>query len=125
MAISSVTPSQVAAAGEGGHVYTPPTSPVAALPAAQTTGKGAVAPPPSAEQVAKAVKQVNDAFTQMGQDLHASIERDQNTGISVVKFQDMNTREVVRQYPSKEIIALAEAFDKSLEARGRLLNVKA
>jgi len=39
--------------------------------------------------------------------------------------QDRNTKEVISQYPSKMIVAIAEAFGQSQEAKGRLLNVSA
>lgn len=68
---------------------------------------------------------MNDAFAQKGQNLSASIERDKATGISVVKFQDTVTKEVISQYPSKAIIAMADAFDQSQAAKGRLVNVSA
>jgi len=80
---------------------------------------------PSPEHVAQAVKQVNATFTEKGQNLYASIENDLATGISVVKFQDRNTKEVISQYPSKVIIAIAEAFAQMQNGKGHLLNVSA
>ncbi len=77
------------------------------------------------ERVEQAVKQVNDAFNQKGQNLYAAIERDKATGINVVKVLDKHTDEVISQYPSKKILAIAEAIDQSLEERGQLLNVRA
>jgi flagellar protein FlaG len=80
---------------------------------------------PTPERVEQAVKQVNDAFNQKGQNLYAAIERDKATGINVVKVLDKHTDEVISQFPSKEILAIAEAIDQSLEDRGQLLNVRA
>ncbi|MDP2804348.1 MAG: flagellar protein FlaG [Gallionellaceae bacterium] len=80
---------------------------------------------PSPERVEQAVKQVNEAFNQKGQNLYAAIERDKTTGIHVVKVLDKHTDEVISQFPSKEILAIAEAIDQSLEDRGQLLNVRA
>ena len=85
----------------------------------------ASAPTPSPEHIAQAVKQVNDAFAQNGQNLYASIEKDQTTGISVVKVSDKNTREVISQFPSKAIIAFAEVISQSQAKKGQLINARA
>lgn len=99
----------------------------APVPEAPKPGAGASASTqaPSPEHLAQAIKQVNNTFTQKGQNLYASIGVDKATGISVVKIQDNNTQEVISQYPSKEIIAMAEALGQQQEARGRLLHVSA
>lgn len=127
MAISSIVSSSVATASSDGaraSAQVPSTVSGSGSPPS-TTGTGASAQAPSPEQVARAVKQVNDAFSQMGQNLYASIEKDQTTGINVVKFQDRNTQEVVSQYPSKAIIAMAEALGQSQGAKGQLINTRA
>lgn len=79
----------------------------------------------SPERVEQAVKQVNETFTQKGQNLYAAIERDKSTGINVVKVLDKSTNEVISQFPSKEIIAIAEAIDQSQEDKGQLINIRA
>lgn len=127
MDISSVASKSVAAAtggGTGGSGQTTPTTPSSTAP---ETAAGANTAPqaPSPERIAQAVKQVNDDFIQKGQNLYASYERDKATGINVVKVLDKNTREVISQFPSKEIIAIAEAIDRDQEARGRLIHVSA
>lgn len=81
--------------------------------------------PPSHERIAQAVKQVNDAFTQKGQNLRVWIEKDDATNINVIKLQDKTTKEVISQYPSKAIIAMAEAISQSLDEKGQLIYVKA
>lgn len=127
MAISSIVSSSVATASSDGaraSVQVPSTASDSSNPSS-TTGTGASTQAPSPEQVTRAVKQVNAAFTQMGQNLYASIEKDQATGINVVKFQDKNTKEVVSQYPSKAIIAMAEALSQSQGAKGQLINTRA
>lgn len=80
---------------------------------------------PSPERIAQAVKQVNDAFTQNGQNLYASIESDKATGISVVKVVDKNTHEEISQYPSKTIIAMAETIDQGIKVKGLMMHVSA
>jgi uncharacterized FlaG/YvyC family protein len=79
----------------------------------------------SKESVAKAVEQVNETFTQKGQDLFASIEKDKATGINVVKVTDRNTKELVSQFPEKIVIAMAAAIGESLDSKGQLIDVQA
>ena len=101
---------------------TPPamTAQVESIPHEDTAARN-----PSPAQVAHAVKQVNDSFVQKGQNLYASIEKDKETGINVVKLLDKNTKEVVRQYPSKEMVAIAAAITQYQESKGQLLDVSA
>lgn len=47
---------------------------------------------------------------------------DDETGIHVVKVMDINTQEVIRQYPSEEILSLAKSLDK---LQGLLIRQKA
>lgn len=131
MAISSLTSaSTVPAQSDGMRSFTPPppatveaSSAVAATATPVTQSVSAQAPSP--EHVAQAVQQVNEAFNQRGQDLYASLERDKDTGINVVKVLDKKTNEIISQFPSKEIIAIAQSIDSAQEDRGQLLNVKA
>ncbi len=130
MAISSVTSASIATVqSDGMRSFTPSPSMTASSAAATTEAPVAqnvtAQANPSPEHVAQAVKQVNDAFSQRGQDLYASIERDKDTGINVVKVLDKKTNEIISQFPSKEIIAIAESIDSAQEDRGQLLNVKA
>ena len=128
MSISLVaTSSNTAAPSDSGRAFVqpPPAATVSEAQKPAATGAGVGAQAPSPEQIAQAVKQVNAAFTQKEQNLYASIERDKATGIDVVKFQDANTKEVISQYPSKAIIAIAEALGQSQEAKGRLINISA
>ena len=80
---------------------------------------------PSPAQVSKAVKQVNESFAQKGQNLYASLEKDKETGIHIVKLLDKDTKEVVSQYPSKEIVAIAAAITQYQESKGQLLDTSA
>jgi flagellar protein FlaG len=47
---------------------------------------------------------------------------DEDTGIHVVKVLDTDTKEVIRQFPSEEILAIAKAFDT---VKGLLVRDKA
>ena len=80
---------------------------------------------PSQAQISQAVKQMNETFAQKGQNLYASIEKDKETGINVVKLLDKNTKEVVRQYPSKEIIAISASIIEYQKSKGQLLDISA
>jgi len=77
------------------------------------------------EQVDRAIDQVNEAFQQKGQNLRALIERDEGTGISVVKVMDKETEEIISQFPSKEILAIAESIRQFQEGKGYLVNTNA
>jgi len=126
MSISSVTSLPVTAdTSVSTFVPAVPASPNSV--AQQTTIAGAeiATPAPSPERVAQAVKQVNDAFSQKGQNLYAAIEKDKASGINVVKVFDKNTNEVVSQFPSKAIVAIADAMSQSNEGKVQLMHVSA
>ena len=127
MDIYPVASGSVATAPSDGtrvFVQATPTAPGSVAPDTASVGTAATQVP-SPESVAQAVKQVNDAFTQNGQNLYASIETAKATGISVVKFTDNITHEDISQYPSKAIIAMAEAIGQGMEGKRLLMNVSA
>ena len=80
---------------------------------------------PSPNQVAQAVKQMNDAFTQKGQNIYATISIDKATGIDVVKIVDKETNETIVQYPSKAILEAAQALQHPQGSGGQLINTEA
>lgn len=126
MTISSVTSIAVTTLpSESVRSAAPSTIPASSAASAQTVATETAAQAPTPERIAQAVRQVNDAFTQKGHDIYAAIERDKETGINVVKVVDKHTDEVISQFPSKEIIAIAEAIDQAQEDKGQLLNVRA
>jgi len=67
---------------------------------------------PSREQVDQAMKDVKQALPMQARNLQFSIDED--TGKTVVKVVDPTTKEVIRQIPSEEILAIAKALDKSM-----------
>lgn len=79
----------------------------------------------SHSNLAKAIKQVNDAFNKRGENLYASFEKDEATGIQLVKIVEKKTNEIIRQMPPKEIVAFAQSLDDDQEWRGRLILDKA
>ena len=128
MDISPVTSRPTTTAlSDGTQTFAPatPTTSSSAIQQIATDSTDVSVPPPSPEQVTQAVKQVNEAFTQNGQNIYAAIEKDKTTGINVVKVLDKNTREVISQFPSKAIIGLAEAISQSLAKKGYMLHTSA
>jgi uncharacterized FlaG/YvyC family protein len=124
MTLSPVTSGSVTtASGEEARIAVQ-TTPSAPAQKSAGAGAGVSTQTPSPEHIAQAVDQVNAALSQKGHSLKASIEKDKTTGIDIVKFRDTNTNEVISQYPSKAVIAIAEAIDQSLEAKGRLINIR-
>jgi len=119
--ISSVTSGSVASVPGGSARGTGQAAPTTSAGA----GVSVTTKTPSTEQVAQAVKQVNDAFAQKGQNLYSSVEKDKISGIDVVQIMDSTTHEVVAQYPSKAIVAMADAVAQPKGGSGQLLNVSA
>ena len=84
--------------------------------AIQPTGQ----PQASREELEKATKEMNDFV----QTISSSIEflLDKDTGSTVVKVIDTATKDVLRQIPSEEMLAIAKAIDK---VKGLLVHQKA
>lgn len=61
------------------------------------------------EEVAQAVKDVNDFVRPINNALSFSLDQESNQ--MVVKVIDQGTKEVIRQIPSEEMLALAKALD--------------
>lgn len=70
--------------------------------------------------VQDAVKRANETVQVLRSNLQFTV--DQATGIDVVKFIDIKTKEVIRQIPSEEMVALARRLD---EIKGLLIKDKA
>ena len=75
---------------------------------------------PTQEVVAKTAQQLESFVASMGRDLSFSV--DSTTGYHIVRVTNPQTREVVRQLPSEELLKIAE----SMQATGSgLVNQKA
>jgi flagellar protein FlaG len=72
------------------------------------------------EDVDSAVKKIAEFVSPNQADINFSV--DESSGIRVVKIIDRNSNEVIRQMPSEEAVALAEALDK---LQGLLIRDKA
>lgn len=79
----------------------------------------AAAADPSREQLAAAVKQINQSMP-ASSSLEFSIDDDSKQ--TVVKIVDMNTKEVLRQIPTLEALEIAKSLDKMM---GLLISQKA
>lgn len=65
--------------------------------------------PVNGEQLQDAVKKVNQVVQALASDLKFTV--DDSTGINVVKVVDLSTKEVIRQIPSEEMLAVAKGID--------------
>lgn len=65
---------------------------------------------PTAEQLNQAVKQIQDVIKQTAQSLQFSIDKD--SGSTIVKVVDTESKKVIRQIPSEEVLAISKALDK-------------
>lgn len=103
-----------AAAPSAAAASTTPVAPNAgAEPTAEASGTVTHPQPgqdPDRETLLQAVEDVRKALAPVAQDLQFSIDDD--TGRTVVKVVDSSTDEVIRQIPSKEVLAIAKALDK-------------
>jgi flagellar protein FlaG len=61
-------------------------------------------------QLTDAVDTINKTLSSMNKGIEFSV--DEETRLRVVKVVDKDTKEVVRQFPSEEVIAIAKALDK-------------
>ena len=86
-----------------------------ATPSAPSTtqparNQNASQPEPSIEQLRQAVNQINENIQSVNKDVQFSI--DHQSGRVVVKVVDTQNNQVIRQIPSKETLAVAEALGK-------------
>jgi len=94
------------------------------------TSSAAVELPTKAVQSAKetvnssslkqATEKLNQAMRMMASNLQFTV--DEETGLDVVKVVDTDTKEIIRQFPSEEVLAIAKAFN---QLQGLLVRDKA
>lgn len=114
--LGSVTPPPVTVSESG----TPPAQPKTAAPVQIANPVRETGAPPSMQQVADAVKSINKALQAQAQGVEFTIDSDSDK--TIVKVVDHETKEVLRQIPSEEALAIAKALDK---AQGLLIQQKA
>jgi len=65
---------------------------------------------PAAAELQNALEEVQNKLAPVARDLHFSVH--ENLGKTVIEVIDTSTEEVIRQIPSEEMMAIAEALDK-------------
>lgn len=78
---------------------------------------------PTAEQMKNAIDVVNLVMQQSNHSLEFSTDSD--TKRPVVKLVDTETGELIRQYPSEEMLAISRSIDEYQQRQGLLLKHKA
>jgi flagellar protein FlaG len=76
---------------------------------------------PSSTQLQEAIDKLNQAMFRSNTNLEFSI--DEGTKQPLIKVVDSNTGETIRQFPSKEVIAISQSIDQF--QKGLLLRQKA
>ena len=66
-------------------------------------------PPINPQQLGDLVEQANKAFATSSSNLKFSVA--EGTDISIIRIEDAETGELIRQIPSEEMIAIARALD--------------
>lgn len=74
----------------------------------------------SRQEIEDAVKQVNDFLKPINNSIEFQLDKD--SGKTIVKVVDNVTKDVVRQFPSEEMLSIAKAIDKM---KGLLVHQKA
>ena len=70
-----------------------------------------VTPPPVDDQQLKAaIAAANESFTSHGSSIEFSV--DPQHGKTIVKVMDKSTGQLIRQMPSEEMVAIAQALDR-------------
>jgi flagellar protein FlaG len=64
----------------------------------------------SRQELEEAVKQVNDFLKPINDSIQFNLDDD--TGKTIVKVIDLATKDVIRQFPSEEMLSIAKAIDK-------------
>ncbi|MED5616854.1 flagellar protein FlaG [Janthinobacterium sp. P210005] len=101
---------------------TPPARPAAPRTATEndTVAPQQASKEPSREQLDKAVSELNQSSQMKTQGLEFSVDEDSQR--TVVKVIDQETKEVLRQIPTREALELAKTFDS---AKGSLIRQSA
>lgn len=98
--------------------------PQRAAPAQPVVAATHAAPPaaaqPNPQALRDAVKAANAAVKSLANSLEFSV--DEQSGRTVVRIVDVNTQQLIRQIPSEEMLAIAQALDKM---QGKLIESQA
>ncbi|WP_269531995.1 flagellar protein FlaG [Chitinimonas sp. BJYL2] len=122
---TNVSLMQPAVAQKDGQAKAVPSAEVQAAARAQAAAEvAAVAASDQAtenpQSVQESVKKLNETIAVFNRNIQFSIDDDSRRNI--VRIVDVNSKEVIRQIPSKEVIEIAQAIDK---LKGLLFSDKA
>ncbi|HJW24567.1 MAG TPA: flagellar protein FlaG [Rhodocyclaceae bacterium] len=127
MSIQSIGGPSAAASPPGGITPSTRNEPTAMPPRpgidaspSGATRSGQQTSPVSREQTEEAVRRIKEFVQPINDSIQFSLDED--TGFTVVKVVDLQTKEVLRQIPSEEAINIAKALDK---LKGLLIQSKA
>ncbi len=82
----------------------------ASAPVDKTDAPARAEPAPSDEQVGEALKSINSVLQVRSQDLEFSVDSESDR--TIVTVTDKNTKEVIRQMPTREAMEIAKALDR-------------
>ncbi len=70
----------------------------------------------------KELNQLAKDINKLSEDKNISLvfSSDENTGKNIIKFVDLQTKEVVKQVPSEEILRITEQIDKFLKKNSKV-----
>ena len=77
---------------------------------------------PTGEEVEAAVRDINGIAQTIRRELNFSVDED--LGRIVVKVMDHETKEVIRQIPADEVLALAKRLREGFNEKGNLLTLE-
>lgn len=93
-----------------------PAAPAVSPPAAVRES----APAPTEAELKQSIKTANAALKEISSNLEFA--HDDSTGMTLVRVYDTTTKEVIRQFPTEEMVTIARAIDNF---RGLLIQQKA
>ncbi len=114
----SLTPPPLPTSPDGTAVSAAPKT---AAPVQTSEAVHQAAAVPTMEQLAAAVKNINDSLQQHARGLEFAVDSESER--VVVKIIDQDTKQVLRQIPSEEALELAKALDQAQQ--GMLIRQKA
>jgi len=71
--------------------------------------------PAKRDEITKAVEQLNSHVQTLNRDLQFSVEEELGLGRTIVKVLDSETKEVIRQIPSEEVIKIAKQLKEIID----------
>lgn len=122
MLISNINSAATAPRPTSDSVPAPVAAPQAQSPVpAQAAAKANTAP--TQEQIKSTLDSMNKVLKQNNAGLEFSVDED--TKRTVFKLVESTTGEVIRQYPTEDLLAIARAIDQMPQYQGLLLSQKA